>query len=152
MPRSQSSLVELLIVCVSVSVCVSFMLLTKPFSNEGVRALVVESEEVLINYLEYKPSLYNESFYFLTNELCFNGSFFARDSYLFNESVRVIESLNGNISFILYINISTGFVVYNKQSEVCLEQVKLADIKLSTPCGEGLILYGSWHGLAPVKC
>ncbi|HLE06979.1 MAG TPA: hypothetical protein VI790_06500 [Candidatus Nanoarchaeia archaeon] len=152
MPRNQSSLIELLIVCVSVSVCVSVMLLTKPFSNSGIRALVIESEEVLINYLEYKPSVYNESFYFLFNELCFNESFFERNSYLFNESVRVIEALNGNMSFILYINISTGAVIYNKQSEVCLESIKVSDIKLKTPCGTGLIVYGSWHGKAPLKC
>lgn len=146
MVRSQSSLIEVLILCVGVSVCLSFLLYNNFFSVEELRSDRIESEEVLLSYLNYKPIFYNESFSFLIKVL--DSSFFSEGSLLFNESVRVIECLNYNNSFILFVNSSYSFIIYNKQESVCLSDAQLASYEF-----DGVkIVYGSWKGEARLKC
>jgi len=122
-------------------------------SIESIRSVSTESEEVLINYLNYRPLMYNETNSFMITHSCSNDSFFTSESYFFNESKRVIESLNNNNSFILFINISNNaWTVNNGQDSVCLREARLSRLELTTPCGNGVIIYGSWKGEAPVTC
>jgi hypothetical protein len=119
---------------------------------ESLRAVRIETEEVLINYLDYKL-MFNESSLFLMSHSCNNESFFEINSEFFNETKRIIESLNNNKSFILFINISnSAWKVYNNQESVCLTQAILSRQEFNTPCGKGEIVYGSWKGEAPIKC
>ncbi len=143
MPRhSQGSMVELLIIVLGVSACLTLVLSVRTNSTEPISAQRLESESVLASYLEYKPGLYNESFAFLLEN---HPLLFSKDSYLFNESVRVIRLLNNNNHFIVYANISNNeLVIYDQQASVCLAQAQLANY-------QGVI-YGSWTGEAGLKC
>jgi|GEM_PF-3026245 len=151
--RSQSSLIELLIIAIGVSASLTILLYNNYSSIESLRSVSLESEEVLINYLNYKPSLYNETNHLLITQQCNNHTFYEIDSYFFNETRRAIEWLNDNNSFIIFINISNNaWKVYNNQETVCLRQARLSKQELRTPCGDGYIIYGSWKGEAPLTC
>ena len=137
MRHSQSSIIELLIISIGVSIAITMILMQRSINIESIRQSGIESEETLINYLNYRPEKYNESFSILIQ----SPADFSNGSYLFNESIRVIELLNNNNSFILYTN---KLNVYNKQETVCLKKARLAAYKGVT--------YGSWKGEAPLKC
>jgi len=150
--RSQASLVELLIIALGASACLTLLLSINPTSTEPIKSQNMETEETLINYLKYKGA-FNETNSFLITSQCNNETFFMQNEPFFNETKRVIESLNNNNSFILFINISTkAWSIYNNQESVCLREAKLARTKLETPCGQGEMIYGSWKGEAPLIC
>ncbi len=135
--RSQTSVVELLLVAVAISASL-VMVLVERNSPSSVRIFSVESEETLINFLNYRVPEYNESFSFLIRKcVSFN------DSYLFNEGKRVIELLNNNKSFILYINETNK--IYNDVPQVCLKKARLSYFHVMADCGEEIVIYGSWR-------
>jgi hypothetical protein len=138
-------MIELLIITLGVSACLSIIYL-KPVTTIQVRAQVIESELVLTNYLNYKPSKYNETFSLLLNQF---SDLFNKDSYLFNESVRVIKLLNNNNHFIVYANISNNeLLIYDQQASVCLTQAQLSTYEFTN----GRLVYGSWKREADLKC
>ncbi|MBD3311855.1 hypothetical protein GF352_00110 [archaeon] len=145
MRRNQSSMVEVLVLAVSVSACLTLLLgyrVVNHYHN-------TEPDEVLLNYLDYE---FDESMLFHITNQCANNSFFESNEFL-NTSREVIECLNNNNSFILFINISNNaWRVYNKQESVCLREARLSKYEFNTPCGEGVITYGSWKGEAPLTC
>lgn len=150
MRHSQSSLIELLVIAIGVSACLTLLLLFKNNSIESISAASIESEELLLNYLNYRFSGYNETMLFLITQQCSNQSFYQD---FISKTRSVIEYLNNNNSFILFINISnSAWKVYNQQETVCLTEARLSEMVINTPCGTGKIVYGSWTGEAPITC
>ncbi len=135
--RSQSSMVELLIVALAISASLVMVLISRN-NLFSARIAGVEAETTLINFLNYKVPKYNESFSFLIKKcVSFN------DSYLFNEGKRVIEALNNNKSFILFINETNK--IYNDVPQICLKKARLAYYVIKSDCGIKKVIYGAWR-------
>lgn len=152
MLKAQSSIIELLITCLSISACVTILIINSDSNLNELRIQSIEVEGTLINYLKHKPLEYNETISLLIKANCNNQSFYESD-FFNNKTIEVIESLNDNNNFILLINISdNSWLIHNHQPSVCLKNARLAINEINTPCGQGIITYGSWSGEAPLKC
>ena len=144
MVRSQGSIAELLIISLAISVSITSLVAFDPLLN---LYSFPYQESPLPYYLNYTSKTYNETMGFLITYLC-KDPFFVDN--IFEESVNVMHALNGNKSFILYIVIEdSSWRIYDKQPEVCLEEIDISRYDFNASCGQGYVLYGSWKGEAP---
>ncbi len=141
--RSQ---VDVLLVAIVVSVSITALLLLRP---EYKVYSYLDKISPLPYFLNYSSPRFNTTYSILIKNLCRNDDYF---NEFFNESIDVMHYLNGNKSFILFINISGEYwEIYDDVPQVCLNELSLSRYKFIACNKEGEIIYGDWRGEAP-KC